>query len=195
MATITKTANGKGEVRYRVRVVTGHQIDGTAIQSMRTFRTKAEATAEAARWETNLQRGLSADDNRERFAAFAEKWYTRAAKHVRPSTLAGYRYCLDRHIVKPLGGFQLRQLTRQTVQEWIDNLPTPDAAARSRRVLHIILQEAVNLGMLDINPATGAKTPPKKPSQSSAWTADEARTFLLATRGHNYDPYWALALR
>jgi len=195
MATITKTTNGKGETRYRVRVVTGHRVDGSAIQSMRTFRTKAEASAEAARWEANLQRGLVADDNRERFGAFTEKWYTRAAKHVRPSTLAGYRYCLDRHILPALTGYQLRQLSRTVVQEWIDKLPTPDAAARSRRVLHIILQEAVNLGMLDSNPAGHVKTPPKKPANSAAWTAGEAKTFLQATRGHTYDPYWVLALR
>ncbi len=195
MATITKTANSKGETCYRVRVVTGHRADGSAIQRMRTFRTKAEATAEAARWETNLKRGYTAEDNRERFGAFVDKWFARAGKHDRPSTLAGYRYSLDRHILPAFAGYQLRQITRQAVQEWIDILPTPDAAARSRRVLHIILQEAVNQGMLDINPASGVKTPPKPPVQSAAWTADEARKFLLHARRQTYDPYWLLALR
>jgi integrase len=195
MATISKITNSKGENRYRVRVVTGHHTDGSAVQKMRTFRTKAEANAEAARWETNLKRGMTSEDNRERFGAFVQKWYVRAGKHVRPSTLAGYRYSLDRHILPAFQGHQLRQLTRTVVQEWIDTLPTPDAAARSRRVLHIVLQEAVNLGMLDINPAGGVKTPPRQPAQSAAWTADEARTFLHAVRGHMYDPYWLLALR
>jgi integrase len=114
---------------------------------------------------------------------------------VRPSTLAGYRYCLDRHILPALGGYQMRQLTPATLQDWVDKLPTPDAAVRSRRILHIVLEDAVRLGMLDLNPAGRVKTPPKPPAQSAAWSADEARRFLQAARAHTYEPFWTLALR
>ena len=46
MATITKTANGKGETRYRVRVVVGYRSDGSAIQQMQSFRTKKDRSLE-----------------------------------------------------------------------------------------------------------------------------------------------------
>jgi integrase len=195
MATITKVTTSKGEVRYRVRVVIGHKPDGTPVQQMRTYRTSKEANAEARKWESDRDQGMSVHAGKVRTGDYVRGWLERAAKRVRPSTMHGYRYIVGRYILPGLGGMLLRELTPATVQAWIDTLPTPDTAHRCRRTLHICLEEAARLNLLPANPADRVTTPPKGPSKAAAWTGEEVRSFLAATADHSYHPYWPLALR
>ncbi len=107
----------------------------------------------------------------------------------------GYKYVIEHYIRKGLGGMLVRELTPATVQAWIDTLATPQIARRCRNVLHNILEEAVRLNLLMLNPAERVTTPSQPPSTAQAWSTDEARQFLAAATEHPYQPYWTLALR
>jgi integrase len=195
MASIKKCTNGDGSISYRVRIVVGHKSDGTPIQGMRSCRTRKDADTLARQWETDRDRGLRGDPGKVRVGEYVQGWMLRSAKRVRPSTLAGYRYLIDRYIMPGLGGSLLRELTPASLQAWIDTLPTPDTAHRCRRTLHICLEEAVRLNLLALNPADRVTTPPKGASTAAAWSRDSGRRFLAAAANHTYQPYWTLALR
>lgn len=195
MANITRVKTKAGETRYRVRVVTGHTPEGKAITTMRTFHTAKEATDAARKWEVDIRHGTAGDSGKMRTNEFMRGWLARAEKRVEPSTMHGYREVTGRYLLPGLGAFLLRDLSPARLQAWIDTLPTPDTAHRCKRTLHICLADAVNLGLLALNPADRVKTPRKPPSPATAWSLEETRRFLAAAKDHAYQPYWLLSLR
>jgi integrase len=194
MATIRKVKNKDGSMSYRVRVVVGHKDDGTPKQQMRTYPTRREADAASRSMETDRDRGGDIAAKRMRMGAYLDDWLARAAMRVRPSTLHGYRYAVEHHIRPGLGGLVVRDLTPTIVQKWIDTLSTPKMAHRCRSVLHNILEEAVRLNLLMMNPVDRISTPPMPPSIAQAWSSDEAKRLLAVAQNHLYQPYWSLAL-
>lgn len=76
----------------------------------------------------------------------------------------------------------LRDLKPHTLQAWIDALPTPYVAKRARRILHIALGEAEQLGLIAMNPLhrTTALAAPVREGQS--WTPEQAQAFLAVAR-------------
>src|SRR5579859_8078186 len=160
MATISKVKSKDGSVRYRVRVVTGHRPDGTAIQQMRTYTTKREAETEGAKWEADVARGTSGTGARVTLGDYLTEWLNRSAKRVRPITLHGYRYIVEHCIMPaPLAGVQLGRLTPAVVQRWIDAMPHAATARKARTILGIALNEAERLGLVASNPVSRT-TPP-----------------------------------
>ena len=195
MATITKTKTSKGKVRYRMRVVVGHKPDGTPIQRMRTFDTSREAVTAAKSWETDRDRGVGGEVSKLRMGDYVRSWLERAAKRVRPSTLYGWQYMVDHHIMPALGGLLLREVTAARVQAWIDKIVSRDTARRARRILYTCLEDAVRLNMLPANPVARVIAPPPPRPVGTAWSKEEARAFLTAAAGYVYHPYWLLAVR
>lgn len=195
MATITKTSTTKNEVRYRVRVVTGHRPDGTAIQQMRTYRTEREAKTEVARWEAGIANGTQVATPRQSVADLLKDWLARSAARVRPSTLSGYSYTVEHYVLPRVATLQMRDATPLAMQRLLDAMPTPKTAGRVRRHLHIAFAEAERLGVLGINPVARTTVPASPSEVGQAWAADEARRFLAAVADDHYQPYWTVALR
>jgi integrase len=195
MASISRVKLKNGEVRYRVRVVTGRRDDGTAIQAMRSFRTSADAKAAARDWETDRDRGQAASQGKLRLGDYLATWLARKERQgLRHSSLHGYRAVLAAPIAA-LGSVTLRELTPARLQAWLDTVPTPYQAYRANRVLHTAFEEAVRLNLLVVNPSTRVSVPPQPPSRAASWTAAECRAFLAAAAAQAYHPYWLLACR
>ena len=195
MASITKATTGKGETRYKVRVVTGYAPSGDPMQEQRTFKLKREAETWGKQRETEIERGLGGDGGKVRLAEFLAQWLERGAKRVRPSTMIDYRYQVEKRILPALGGVYLRDLKPHTLQAWIDALPTPYVAKRARRILHIALGEAEQLGLIPMNPLHRTTAPAAPAKEGQSWTPEQARTFLALARRQCYEPIWTLALR
>lgn len=194
MATITKVTTSAGEVRYRVRVVTGHKADGSPIQQMRTFKTSREAEKAARAWETAIDQGITADASKIRLAAYLAEWLARAGKRVRPSTFTDYKYTVEHYLLPRVGGLSLRDTTPAALQALIDQAPSAYLAAKWRRILHIALEEAVRLNLCPMNAAERTTAPPVPKSRAQAWSTEQARRFLAYAARESYHPYWPIAL-
>ena len=124
MATITKIETSKGETRYRVRVVVGHRPNGAAKQELRTFATRKEATAWGAQREPTWPAASAVADAKTTVGRYLDEWLNRSERRVRPITMAGYRWLVERWITgSDLDSVPLGRLTPAIAQKWIDGIP------------------------------------------------------------------------
>jgi integrase len=110
-----------------------------------------------------------------------------------PSTVASYRRNIELHVVPRIGGVPLSAVTGPQLTALYTELEATGRAdgregglsARTTRyigtILHRAFRDAVEAGLLTVNPADRAKGPTAKQSQPpemTTWTADELRSFL-----------------
>jgi integrase len=104
-----------------------------------------------------------------------EWWDTYAATHLRPNTLATYTTLLDKWIVPYLGRKRLREITRETIDNYAARIRVDGAGAptinRALGVLQGIFHRAVEWRRLAWNPVVGVR----RVAHSRAETID-ART-------------------
>jgi integrase len=126
---------------------------------------------------------------------------------VKPSTLDSYRRNLDNHILPAIGRRQLRQVTPAMLNQlYADLLSSGNRvtgeglSAKTVRyvhtIVHKILADAVDLGVIITNMADRAKPPRPRassPTEIKAWTPDELRDFLGLVKGHRLESAWHLA--
>jgi integrase len=175
-------------------VVTGHRPDGTAIQERRTYTTKREAEVESAKLEADVARGAAGQGAKILLGKYLEEWLERSARRVRPITLAGYRYLVERCIATaPLARVPLGKLTPAEVQRWIDKMPHAATARKARTILGIALNEAERLGLVASNPIPRTTPPAHTPKSGTAWSAEDTRRFLAVAADDGYSPFWHLA--
>src|SRR3954466_235564 len=90
-----------------------------------------------------------------------EWWDTYAVTPLRPSTLATYTTLLDKWIVPYLGRKRLREITRQTIDNYCAQLRVDGAGAptvnRTLGVLQGVFHRAVEWRRLAWNPAVGVR--------------------------------------
>jgi integrase len=104
-----------------------------------------------------------------------EWWDTYAATHLRPNTLATYTTLLDKWIVPYLGRKRLREITRETIDNYCARIRLDGAGAptinRALGVLQGVFHRAVEWRRLAWNPVVGVR----RVAHSRAETID-ART-------------------
>jgi integrase len=93
-------------------------------------------------------------------AAFLEEWWEKYARaSLKPSTLASYAYVLDRWIVPYLGRLRLRDISRETIDEYRAQLRAAGAGTptinRALAILQGVLRRAVEWRRLPSNPVSG----------------------------------------
>jgi integrase len=90
-----------------------------------------------------------------------EWWDTYAITHLRPNTLASYTTLLDKWIVPYLGRKRLREITRETVDNYCARLRVDGAGAptvnRALGVLQGVFHRAVEWRRLAWNPIVGVR--------------------------------------
>ncbi|HEX2949013.1 MAG TPA: tyrosine-type recombinase/integrase, partial [Armatimonadota bacterium] len=106
---------------------------------------------------------------------WCERWLDDAAKKRAPRTVAEYKRMLQKRVYKDLGQYRLEKLEPHHIAKWISNLEgspqQTDATGKNTgelsqssilkyfRVISVILQDAVYLGLLTENPARKVRAP------------------------------------
>ena len=136
-----------------------------------------------------------------------EHWLpAQRSRELRPATLDQYRNVVDSWIVPNLGAVRVPALTPKDVTEMVETLRTTKSAAgrkglspRSAQLavgtLKAACQWATENGLLGRNPIAGVRRPRGTSSEAMhAWSADDARAFLAATRDDRLAWAWAMLL-
>lgn len=125
-----------------------------------------------------------------------EQWLERGKARWKPATHASYRQRAHKHVIPALGAIRADALTTPRVQHWVDGLVRAgmDAATIDglHRVLNGALKEAVRIGIIDRNPATGTTRPPVLIRAVEHWTGAEVMRVLAAIGD---DPMWRALYR
>jgi len=206
---VHKTKDGRQTINWYVVIELDRDSAGKRRQKWYGgFDTRKEA--EAAR--VNILHEINTGTYVEPTVTTLEEWVHRTwlpliAERVKPSTLDSYRRNLDLHVLTRLGQRQLRQITPAMLhQMYADllsagNLKTGAGLSAKtvsyvHTVIHKVLADAVDLGLVNVNVADRAKPPRPKAKESKeikSWTADELRRFLELVEGHRLEAAWHLA--
>lgn len=176
----------KGSYGYRVRWREGGR------QRQRTFERKRDAEA----FETDIKRrrqlGALAPgilQSRMTLAEFVEDdwWPRHAAPNLKASTKDRYLEIWGAHILPPLGGYELRQITPGLVEELRDQLERRGVGVATRRktlmLLQGMLKRAVVRGLLPANPVQVVDKPrqpvTRRPEPLSPEIVERIRSRML----------------
>jgi len=154
-----ETARGR---RYRVRYRRPDRTQTTK----RGFTTKREADNYLATVEVSKMRGEWLDPSRSKVsvADVAAEWVLGQVQ-IKPSTLSGYRYSLERHIIPTWGSRRLVEIGHGEVQAWVTELSSTLAPSTVRQiyfVLAALMKYAVKDGRINRDPTEGAQMPRKR---------------------------------
>jgi hypothetical protein len=171
-----------------------------------SFRTRREAEIARAKLVDELHSGTYVSPTRTTLSEWTiDSWLPTMATPIKPSTLHSYRRNLEIHVLPVLGGKPLQQITPVMLNTLYANLASPTAdrdelSAKTISYIHTIihkaLADAVDVELLQRNPAERAKPP--RPNRAmtpgiSSWTADELAAFLAAVASKRLSAIWRLA--
>jgi len=123
----------------------------------------------------------------------------------RPATVEQYESVVEHWIVPHIGAKVVSTLTPSDAQGYVERIRTTKTAsgrkglsARSAQLSVGILKAAtawaLTAGLLGRDPLSGVKRPKVTRKPVSAWSTDEARRFLAATKDSRHAWAWALLL-
>lgn len=177
---ITARANRDGTTSYIVRWVDRER--GARVWRSRSFRDREEAEDFWHEVATTKRRGTYRSPDALTVGEMVEDYLARGARRWQPATVATYRERARHYIVPPLGHVRLDRLTTVQVQRWVDGLDRAGLAASTIGAAHTVLSgalaEAVRLGLVARNVASGVRLPAVGGTKGQAWTAQEARAVL-----------------
>lgn len=135
-----------------------------------------------------------------------EHWLPeKKSEGISANTYRAYRQAVEQWIVPRIGGVKIGAVTPKMVTELIETLRTTPSlkcenglSTRSVQIavgaLKAAYRSATAAGLLGRNPLANVKTPRARSPKMRFWTADQARTFLEATRDDRFGWAWALLL-
>jgi integrase len=178
MGSVTPYSTGEGK-RYRVRYRTPDRRQ----TDKRGFKTKREAEDFLASMEVSKLRGEWVDASLSKISLrdWSTSWY-QAQLHLKPTTLAGYRHALDKHVLPKWGAYPLPAINHVDIQAWVNELASrlsPSTVKQTHLVLSGLLKYAVRDGRLPKNPSDGIRLPRLLQRSRGYLTHEQAQQLAL----------------
>jgi integrase len=163
--------------------------------------TRAEASAALTKALRELAQGLPVVAEKQTVGEYLSTWLTGAAQGgLAPRTAARYRAHVEQHLVPALGRIRLARLSAQPIQQLYDQQLAAGSAPATVRQMHAVLRralgEALQLGLIQRNPATLVRVPRVTRTELHVLTPDDARRFLetVTTSGERLAALYVVAL-
>jgi integrase len=126
---------------------------------------------------------------------YAREWLSLQEPALRLNTFDQYSRLLDGYILPHFGGAPIAAIRPGEIARWVAAIIQSGKSARTAllcfRLLHKILNDAVEDGLIRSNPAARVR-PPKPPQKElDPWGPDEVETLIQGARRWN-QPYGAL---
>ena len=153
-----------------------------------TFSSTAAARTWLATVEADAARGELLDPrlSRRLFSEWATEWLS--GLHVKPKTLVGYESALRVHVLPVFGDRPVVTITYRDCKAFVDNLlrsgMAPGTVGDARKILRLVLQEAMRADAIRRNPADRLRVPRGRRDEMVFLTAGE----VLALAHHVANP-------
>ncbi len=133
------------------------------------FATKREAKQAADEEEAKIRRGTWRDPSagQETFGEYANRWYE--AQDLAASTMQNYRRHIEQHLLPVFADKALAGILRSDIDTWEKQEKAAYAASSVktwRSTLHLILEDAVDEGLIASNPAAKRRGRGKRAGRS-----------------------------
>ncbi|MER7361823.1 site-specific integrase [Nonomuraea wenchangensis] len=162
--------------RARYKKADGNWASASFGDDGKPFTTREAAENYGDEQEADIRRNLWRDPRAGDITLtdWVNRWFR--AQHLEETTLDGYRWHIEVHILPYFGEHTLRSLNTLDINAWEIALSRPDAdgrrvcgptsAASARTLLHTILSDAVSQGLIPANPAVRARNRGRKADRS-----------------------------
>ncbi len=206
---VHKTVDGGQSVNWYVVIDLPHSADGKRRQKWHgAFRTRKEAEAARAKMIHEFNSGTYVEPTTITLNEWVRShWFPMVKGRVKPSTFDSYRRNLELHVLPHIGSQQLRQLNPTILDRLYADLVSnghrksseglsPKTVRYVHAILHKVLADAMDAGLVGINMAERAKPPrPRstRPNEISFWEPHQLRAFLELVRDHRLEAAWHLA--
>jgi integrase len=177
----------------------GHDANGRRRRRVVKARTKRAVLARLAEARRDTEAGV-VPDGRCTVATYLASWLdNEAARNLKPSTLASYRWLTSHYVVPHIGDVPLAKLTPAHVRKMLHALEDAGLGANSRRLARSVLRRALGLaerdGLVVRNVAALVEGPSVAGTRlDDALTADEASRVIGAARGDRMEALAVLVL-
>jgi len=162
-------------------------------------KTREEVASKLVSALNDVKNGLTLPSYRMTLGAFLEQWLADVVwQRNRPSTAHGYEFYVRKYIIPALGRHQIRKLTPQQVQRFLNDTHARGLAPRTVQYIRAILRRALNQALrwelVSRNVATLADPPSGRAPEIRPMTIADARRFLAAAGGHRHEHLFAFLL-
>lgn len=183
----------QSKTSWEVRVYAFNPVTGKSERRSFTVKgTYQEARKEEAKLKREAAEGTLATTLKESVEDYSKRWLTQVRPTVRKNTHATYQEQLERWVYPYIGEMSIGAVTGETLNHLYGQLLAEGGArgeglsAKSVRHVHVLLKsmfrDAVRWGHLGRNPGDAANPPRLETKEKEAWTADDLKTFLAASR-------------
>jgi integrase len=192
--TISKRADG----RYTAAIFVTRP-DGSRGRKWIYGRNRAEVAGKLAQLAQRVQSGTVVATRSPTLSEYLEYWLKEVAEpKLRPTTISKYRTAVELYLRPGLGGQRLDTLTVAAVQRYLNSRRAiGDSVPKLRMIREVLgsaLGRAVREELIPRNVAQLTTLPTEHRSRRTAWTAEQARTFLTAAIDDAAHPVFTLAL-
>ncbi|MGN6361284.1 MAG: site-specific integrase [Thermomicrobiales bacterium] len=199
-------AHARGHVRQRGRrwyVVVDRPRDPLTNKRNQAWlptdaRTRREAERERTRILHELDQGARLDPARITIAEYIERWLTRQARRIKPSSVYTYRLSCQKHVIPDLGTIALASLTADQADEWIARLYKKGLGERRVQnlwtLLRTIMRAALKEKLLLYDPLDAVIAPSFEEVEREVWDAAQTTRFLRLIHGDPDEAIWLTVL-
>lgn len=197
---IRKRKDGAWEARFTIGRDPG---TGKQIQKSVYGKTQAEVRKKLQQATTALDEGPYMEPSKMSVGQWLDIWIAEYTSGLKPGTLSLYKRHIKNYVKPFLGCVKLCALVPHQIQELYnrflkgeDNAPklTPKTIKNLHGLIHKMLQQAVELGYLRINPSDACKPPRVEKSEIRPLDALQIKAFLAAIRGHRFENVYIVDL-
>jgi integrase len=148
--------NPSGSVRAQFKLPGGKRLT-------KSFSTKRDADTWLRELRNEVDAGLTTTNHDTLLSEFIRDWLVRKKTQLRPKTFADYSYYANELISSHIGALKLRAIKLQQVNDFYATLADEGRPVHviryTHRVFHVLLEDAVRLGFIPLNPAHYADIP------------------------------------
>lgn len=196
--------NGKEYLYWEARYTSGYDPKtGKQKQHSITGKTQKEVAQKLRQVTSDLDQGAYKEPCKLTLSEWLDIWLGDYLMGVKPRTADSYRATVETHLKPALGGAKLEELPTHMIQQFYNSLQrqrkgapalSPKTIRNINGVLHKALQQAVELGYINKNPATACKLPRVEKAEIKPLDNDAIGRFLTVIRGHKYEFIYLVTL-
>jgi integrase len=187
---IYKRSDGRWEAQFRLADGKRKSLYGE---------TRQEVARQLTAALRDLDQGLPiVRDERQTLATYLASWLDAIAPNLEASTMESHRQHVTLHITPALGAIRISRLTAQQVQDFYATKIASGLSTTTVRHIHATLHKALRaasrLGIVQRNVSDLVDAPRMRRIDMQVLTRDEARRFLTAAQGHDWEALFVTAL-
>ena len=195
---VRKTDGPRG-VRWHATVDLGRDpLTGKRRQKRVTALTRKALDQKIAALLTDPDQGKRPAADTMTVASFLTDWAATLDTTMRPSSANRYRRIVTGTLLPMIGDLRLARLTAFDIQRLETELGRQGYAPASVRLVHVVLHKALGSarkwGLIAANPCADVDAPRRSEPEFARWSLEEARRFLAAAAGHDYEALWRMAI-